>query len=255
MNETNKKLNFNKLLHCLTNRRSNFKSPCFPSNEDFFPDKQTEEWMDLHRLLMLDRECTDYYIKLALSTLDSHADIKARIDPGLETYLPHKDFVMESTVIEGASFIHAHDKYSKSVEYSYKFPIPCEFTVEWFDQMVKVHTDTQLSYLQDVDISHINTKKTMLTFDWTKDLPFKGTILFEDGNWNVDICKFKIKYVPHKIDISAWIKDVEYKFNVEEFLNKSKVFTLYSVSRNSYEKLAYLYASLVDQHKGWKDEV
>ena len=75
--DVKKRLNYNKIVHTLSNKSDSFESGAFPDNNYFEPSSsQSEEWLKVQKYLMLDSLQTDYYLNFALGILEAHPDIK-----------------------------------------------------------------------------------------------------------------------------------------------------------------------------------
>ena len=252
-----RRINYNKLVHTLTNRASNFQSGAFPDNFNFQPSGGLkEDWEKIQKYLMLDISRTDYYLIFALGILEAHPDIKELIGSRRET---HEFFNLPKlkSEIQGADFIMNGIYYSKFLPYKYKFPIPEIYTLKYnSDSLIQI-VSPHRSYLKKCNIvknygeNNDPLPQSYLTFDWSDELPLKGNLEFT-GHWN-EGASITINFVPHSINIKAWIEAIEKNNDVISFLQKVTLYESYLLARSDQEKLALLYAALCLQHDTWKD--
>ena len=179
--ELKKRLNFNKIVHTLTNKASNFESGAFPDNNFFEPSSaQSEAWLKMQKYLMLDSLRTDYYLNFALSILEVYPDIKELIGSKRETYDVFELPRLKSK-IEGAVFSDNGIYYSKFLKYKYNFPIPEIYTLRYNSENIIEVFDGEKAYLKSCKIvkNYGDTEalpQSYINFDWSDELPLKGVL-------------------------------------------------------------------------------
>ena len=251
-----RRLNFNKLVHTLTNKASNFESEAFPDNNFFNPSHgQSEEWLKIQKYLMLDSEKTDYYLIFALSILEAYPDIKDLINSKRETYNVFELPRLKSA-IEGAVLANNGIYYSKFLKYKYKFPISETYTLTYNSENLIDIFDGEKSYLKNCKIiktyeDTLPLPTSFINFDWSDELPLKGVMEYT-GQWS-EGSRITIKFVPHSIDTQIMVKALENDNNISSFIEESVLYESYLLARSNHEKLALLYAALSLQHATWKD--
>jgi hypothetical protein len=244
--ETKKRLNFNKIVHTLTNKASHFESGAFPDNNFFEPSStQSEEWLKIQKYLMLDSLRTDYYLNFALGILEAHPDIRDLIKSKRETYDVFELPRLKSK-IEGAVFSDNGIYYSKFLKYDYKFPIPEIYTLRFNSENRIEVFDGEKAYLKNCkivtsygdDSNPLALPQSYINFDWSDELPLKGVLAYT-GQWE-DGSNITIEFVPHSIDIKVMIESIEANNNVSSFLQESVLYESYLLARSGQEKLALL---------------
>lgn len=256
--ELGKRLNYNKIVHTLTNKASNFESGAFPDNNFFEPSStQSEEWLKMQKYLQLNTLRTDYYLNFALGILEAYPDIRDLIKSKRETYNVTKLPKRKST-IEGAVFSNNGIYYSKFLKYKYKFPIPEIYTLRYNSESAIEIFDGQKTYLKNCKIvktysDTLAMPQSYINFDWSDELPLKGVLSYT-GQWE-DGANITIEFVPHSIDIKSMIEAIEADNNVSSFLQESVLYESYLLARTVQEKLALLYAALSLQNTSWNDFV
>ena len=256
--ELGKRLNYNKIVHTLTNKASNFESGAFPDNNFFEPSSaQSGEWLKMQKYLMLDSLRTDYYLNFALGILEAHPDIKDLIKSKRETHNA-AELPKRKSIIKGAVFSDNGIYYSKFLKYKYKFPIPEIYTLRYNSESVIDVFDGKKTYLKNCKIvkdygGTLSLPQSYINLDWSDELPLKG-VLTCNGRWEAG-AEITIEFVPHSIDIKAMVAAIEANTDVSSFLQESVLYESYLLARSAQEKLALLYAALSLQNTSWNDFV
>lgn len=251
-------MNYNKIVHTLTNKAGDFESGAFPDNDFFRPSsEQGDVWLKMQKYLMLDALRTDYYLNFALGILEAHPDVRRLIGSKRETYDVSK-LPKRRSGIERAIFSNNGIYYSKFLKYSYKFPIPEVYTLRYNSENMVEIFDGEKTHLKKCGIvKRYGDDKALpqsyLHFDWSDELPLKGVLAYI-GQWE-DGSNIVIEFVPHGIDVKTMLEAVEENNDISGFLRESDLHESYLLARSNQEKLAVLYAALSLQNKAWNDVV
>ena len=256
--ETKKRMNYNKIVHTLSNKAGSFESGAFPDNNFFEPSSsQSKEWLKIQKYLMLDSLRTDYYLNFALGILEAHPDIRDLIGSKRETYDVF-DLPKLRSEIEGAIFSDNGIYYSKFLKYSYTFPIPEIYTLKYNSESTVEIFDGEKAHLKKCRIvksygDGLAMPQSFLHFDWSDELPLKGVLAYT-GQWE-EGANITIEFVPHSIDVKAMLEAIEESNDISSFLQESALYESYLLARSDQEKLAILYAALSLQNESWNDFV
>jgi len=231
---------FNELLYAITNRRDGF-SMNLPTPKWFNPKPQPAYWTMLQKGLMLDRVGTDYYPKLALTLLASHADILNYYSNSKLTFDINNPLLEKSKFTNGR-FTSTGKTVGRFTNYKDIFPIPEEYHIKYKSQkQLIVTTDIGRKYISPYNKS-VRGEDSILSVDWHERLPMSGPLIFY-GDWN-ETSNINITYIPYGINYRAWIEYIEIKMDILEPLNKSGLLSAYRVSDCYTEKLSILVITL-----------
>ena len=235
-----KNINYNSLVHALTNRKKGFSS-YIPDGTWFYPLDQDDTWYELQSGLFLDKTNTDYYIFLAISLLQAHENVINRYEHRGLTFSVDNIRSFQSSMQDG-NFTTVGRRMGRFTNYKDLFPVPGEYDIRYHQsKSVKVTTDVGRFFICDSH-SSVRDLNSILTVEWDERLPFRGPMVFY-GGWN-ETSNITINYVPFGIDYKSWIEYIETKMDILKILNKTNLFSQYSVSGSYSEKLALLLVSL-----------
>lgn len=239
-----------RIIYILTNRSHTFPSGIFPDNFQFQPwEEAPDVWLSIQKMLMLDRDNTDYYLKIALIILDTHKEILNKITNYTPSY-DVKNFHIEESEFKNVEIINYGNRNSEFDKHSRDFPIPESFICEAVEgDSIKVTSNSEVVNTLQVDVlkTYGDPPKplghSILMSDWSLAFPFKGALKYQ-GTW-LPGSVFSLTYIPKSIDYKAWVSAIEVLGIHVTFLSEVGLHQAYALSKQPTEKLAILYAALV----------
>lgn len=237
-------------IHIWANRGSDFVSGRFAQNLEFQKLQDSKDWNELRKILMLDRQDTDNYIFRAMTLVDKYKGILNQIDDNNFTQRVVNLPVPKAPTILDGVLVNHENRYSKFLHYELSFPIPSTYIISYdTESSLEITTDMGSRHTVNTTIiqSYGDPPKplgyTNLVGEWGDLIPFKGVIQYP-GLWNLG-SRITINYEPQSINYNKWVESIDSQISVIPFLEGVNQLEAYTLAKDSTEKLALLYLSLI----------